>query len=153
VTPGLVLIDHLGLVQPVRRTDSRAADTAATVDQLKDIAKAIGCPVVALAQVNRGPESRTDKRPTMGDLNWSGSIEQIADLVCLLFRQAYYDARSTDPDEQDRAHARRHDLELLVAKNRAGPIGTQKAWVDVACNAIRDAPTEASSQSYQGRRG
>ena len=141
VQPGVVLIDHLGLIKPVRKTDSKAADTADTVDQLKDIAKQLECPIVALAQVNRGPENRNDKRPTMGDLNWSGSIEQIADFVCLLYRPAYYLARSADPDDQDKAHHVRHELELLVQKNRSGPIGTQKAWVDVACNAIRDLPT------------
>lgn len=140
VQPGLVLIDHLGLVKPVRKTDSKAADTADTVDQLKDIAKQWDCPILALAQVNRGPENRTDKRPTMGDLNWSGSIEQIADFVCLLYRPAYYFARSADPDDQDKAHAARHQLELLVQKNRAGAIGTYRAWIDIASNAIRDLP-------------
>ena len=141
VQTGMILIDHLGLVKPLRRTDSKAADTADTVDQLKDIAKQWDCPIVALAQVNRGPENRSDKRPTMGDLNWSGSIEQIADFVCLLYRPAYYLARSADPDDLDKAAQMKNDLELLIQKNRAGAIGTQRAFIDIASNAIRDLPS------------
>ena len=140
VQPGLILIDHIGLVKPMRTTDSKAADTAATVDQLKDIAKHLDCPILALAQINRGPENRTEKRPTLGDINWSGSIEQIADFVAIIHRPAYYLARSTDPDDQDRAHSQRNDLEFLIQKNRAGAIGIHRAFIDIACNVIRDLP-------------
>lgn len=140
IEPGAILIDHLGLVQPVRKTDSKAADTSDTVNELKGIAKQAGCPIIALAQVNRGPENRSDHRPTMGDLNWSGSIEQIADFVCLLYRESYYLARSGRDSDIDRAFACEHEMELLIQKNRSGPICTKKAWVDVACNVLRDAP-------------
>lgn len=139
VRPGAILIDHLGLVQPIRKTDSKVADTADTVNELKGIAKQLRCPIIALAQVNRGPENRSDKRPTMGDLNWSGSIEQIADFVCLLYRQSYYDLRSNEPDDIDRAAHNAHDLELLIQKNRAGETGVVRAWIDIAANAVRDA--------------
>lgn len=149
IEPGLILIDHLGLVRPIRQTDSKAADTAATVDQLKGLAKRIGCPIVALAQVNRGPESRSDKRPTMGDLNWSGSIEQIADLVCLLYRQAYYDQRGGETGNRGEAAARANDLELLVQKNRAGQIGVYHAWIDPSANAIRDVPDTPPTWDFE----
>jgi len=137
IRPGAVLIDHIGLVKPVRKTDSKAADTADTVNELKGIAKEIRCPIIALAQVNRATENRADKRPTMGDLNWSGSIEQIADFVCLLYREAYYKERGDEQDRMDAVRIR-HKLELLIHKNRAGPIVTLDAWADVSCNAIRD---------------
>lgn len=142
VQPGCVLIDHVGLIQPTRRSDSKAAETADIVNQLKPLAKQLCCPVVALAQVNRQTEGRTDKRPTLGDLNWSGAIEQIADFIGLLYRESYYLTRSSNVDEQNQGFAREHDLEILIHKNRSGPICNIKAWVDVACNAVRDLPDE-----------
>jgi replicative DNA helicase len=96
VQRGAVLIDHIGLVKPHRRSDSKAAETADTVNELKSLAKYLKAPVIALCQVNRNTESRNDKRPTLADLNWSGAIEQIADMICLLYRDAYYLERSAD---------------------------------------------------------
>ena len=139
--PGAILIDHIGLVEPVKSSGNKAADTSDTVNQLKALAKLFRCPIIALAQINRNTESRNDKRPTIADFNWSGAMEQIADLVCLLYRQGYYDARSLDSGEQRRAIDTENDLELIIAKNRSGPICTVKAWCDVSCNAIRDLPS------------
>lgn len=132
VERGAILIDHIGLVKPVRKTDSKAADTADTVNELKDLAKQLRAPIIALVQVNRSTETRTDKRPQMSDLNWSGSIEQIADFVCLLYREAYYELRA----DKDVKHP--FDLEMLIHKNRAGPICTVHAHCDVRSNAVRD---------------
>lgn len=143
IKPGCILIDHIGLVQPTRRSDNKAAETADTVNQLKPLAKQLRCPVVALVQVNRQTESRTDKRPTLADLNWSGAIEQIADFIALLYRESYYLSRSTSSQERDEAVMKEHSLEILIHKNRSGPICNVKAWVDVACNAVRDWPDEA----------
>lgn len=148
VKPGVIIIDHIGLVKPVRKTDNKAADTADIVNELKDMAKQIGCPILALAQVNRGPEGRQDKRPTMADLNWSGSIEQIADLVMLLYRQSYYDARSSDPTEVNRAEENKFDLELSIQKNRSGPVCNVKSWIEIAANAVRDVPHEHNGREY-----
>ena len=142
VRSGAVLIDHIGLVRPTRKTDSKAADTADIVNELKDIAKQIGAPIIALVQVNRQTETRNDKHPTLADLNWSGAIEQIADVVCLLYRESYYLERSSVGGDWDRAQACKHDLELLIAKNRSGPICNLKAFVDVACNVVRDLPAD-----------
>lgn len=132
VERGAILIDHIGLVKPARKTDSKAADTADTVNELKDLAKQLKAPIIALVQVNRQTENRTDKRPQLSDLNWSGSIEQIADFICLLYREAYYEERA------DKTPKAQFDLELLVHKNRAGPICTLHAHCDVRSNAVRD---------------
>lgn len=140
VEPGAIIIDHLGLVSSRIARDSKAAEVADTVDRLKAAAKLIGAPIIAAAQINRGPEARNDKRPTMGDLNWSGSIEQIADLVCLMYRDAYYLQRSPNKEDRDQAFIDKFELELIVPKNRSGPTCTLHAKIDTACNAIWDAP-------------
>lgn len=140
VERGAVLIDHIGLVKPARRSDSKAAETADIVNELKALAKYLGCPIIALCQVNRNTENRNDKRPTLADLNWSGAIEQIADMICLLYRESYYLERSADEIDQADGILRQNDLELLIHKNRSGPICNLNAFVDVACNAVRDKP-------------
>lgn len=142
IEPGAIIIDHLGLVTSRTKRDSKAAEVADTVDRLKAAAKLIGAPIIAAAQINRGPEARNDKRPTMGDLNWSGSIEQIADLVCLMYRDAYYLQRSPIEEERDQAFLQKHELELIVPKNRSGPTCTLHAKIDTACNAIWDVPED-----------
>lgn len=138
VTPGAVLIDHIGLVRARRERDSKAAESADTVDRLKEAAKSIGAPIIAAAQISRACENRQDKRPTLADLNWSGSIEQIADLVGLLYRDSYYLERSPDEESQREAVFKANELEIIVPKNRSGPTCTLHAFVDVACSAIRD---------------
>ena len=138
VERGAILIDHIGLVKPTRRSDSKAAETADTVNELKALAKYLGAPVIALCQVNRNTESRNDKRPTLADLNWSGAIEQIADMICLLYRPSYYLERSTSDEDQNEAIRQQYALELLIHKNRSGPICNIEAFVDVACNVVRD---------------
>ncbi|MDO1560404.1 DnaB-like helicase C-terminal domain-containing protein [Brevundimonas sp. 2R-24] len=150
IKPGAIMIDHIGLVRPTKARDSKAAEAADTVDRLKDAAKQIGAPIVAAAQVNRGPENRQDKRPTMGDLNWSGSIEQIADLVILLYRDAYYLSKSGNPEDEHLAVSKRNELEMIVPKNRSGPTCTLHAHVEIACSAVRD-QLEAYEPSYRGR--
>lgn len=143
VDPGVVVIDHLGLLRSAQRRDSKTAEVADTIDRLKDAAKQIGAPIIAAAQLNRNAESRTDHRPIMADLNWSGSIEQIADLVCLMYREAYYLERSSSREDRDRAFIEKYELELIVPKNRSGPTCPLKAKIDTACNAIWDAPEDA----------
>lgn len=151
VSRGCVLIDHIGLVRPAKNTGNKVADTADIANELKALAKVLSCPIIALSQVNRGPEGRQDKRPTVADLNWSGAIEQIADLICLLYRPAYYLERSSDRAEQDSAAFVENELELLIQKNRSGPLCNPKAFIDVACNAVRDVD-ERYSDEYRGER-
>lgn len=138
VEPGAIVIDHLGLVQSSIARDSKSAERADVMDRLKDAARQIGVPIIGAAQVNRGPENRDEKRPTMGDLNWSGSIEQIADFVGLLYRDAYYKERSSNEEDQMKAIGLRNEMEIIVSKNRSGPTCTVKAHIEVACSALRD---------------
>lgn len=148
VEPGAIIVDHLGLVQSSIARDSKAAERADVVDRLKEAARLIGCPIIAAAQVNRGPESRQDKRPTMGDLNWSGSIEQIADFVGLLYRDSYYLERSPVEEDQAKAVGLRNELEIIVPKNRSGPTCTLKAHVEIACSAIRDEEDHGAQRRF-----
>lgn len=111
---GLVVVDYLQLMRARGRAENRNLEVAEISRDLKTLARELDCPVVALSQLSRGVEGRQDKRPTLGDLRDSGSIEQDADVVVFLYRDAVYNR--DEPDDGD--------TELIVAKNRNGPIGT-----------------------------
>ncbi|MDE5564153.1 MAG: replicative DNA helicase [Oscillospiraceae bacterium] len=116
---GLVVIDYLGLIQTTLRTENRVQIISEITRQLKIMAKEMDVPVILLSQLSRGPENRTDKRPMLSDLRESGSIEQDADIVLFLYRDAYYNKESQEPNV----------AECIVAKNRHGETGTVKlAW-------------------------
>lgn len=110
----LVVVDYLQLMTTPKRVESRQQEVAELSRGLKLLAKEIECPVVAVSQLNRGPEQRTDKRPQLSDLRESGSIEQDADVVILLHREDYYDKESPRAGEAD----------FIVAKHRNGPTDT-----------------------------
>ena len=110
----LIVVDYLQLMTSPKRTESRQQEVAELSRGLKLLAKEIECPVVAVSQLNRGPEQRTDKRPQLSDLRESGSIEQDADVVILLHRDDYYDKESPRAGEAD----------FIVAKHRNGPTDT-----------------------------
>jgi replicative DNA helicase len=110
----LVIVDYLQLMTSPRRVESRQQEVAELSRGLKLLAKEIDCPVIAVSQLNRGPEQRTDKRPQLSDLRESGSIEQDADVVILLHRDDYYDKESPRAGEAD----------FIVAKHRNGPTDT-----------------------------
>lgn len=110
----LVVVDYLQLMSSPKRTESRQQEVADLSRGLKLLAKEIECPVIAVSQLNRGPEQRTDKRPQLSDLRESGSIEQDADIVILLHRDDYYDKESPRAGEAD----------FIVAKHRNGPTDT-----------------------------
>ncbi len=116
---GLVVIDYLQLMQSDRRIDNRVQEVGEISRNLKILAKELMVPVIVCAQLSRGPESRTDKRPMLSDLRDSGAIEQDADVVMFLFRDEYYDA---SPEKANVA-------ECIVAKNRHGSTSTvQMGW-------------------------
>jgi replicative DNA helicase len=110
----LLVVDYLQLMTSAKRTESRQQEVSDLSRGLKLLAKEIECPVIAVSQLNRGPEQRTDKRPQMSDLRESGSIEQDADVVILLHRDDYYDKES----------ARSGEADFIVAKHRNGPTDT-----------------------------
>jgi replicative DNA helicase len=110
----LIVVDYLQLMTSPKRVESRQQEVAELSRGLKLLAKEVECPVVAVSQLNRGPEQRTDKRPQLSDLRESGSIEQDADVVILLHRDDYYDKESPRAGEAD----------FIVAKHRNGPTDT-----------------------------
>lgn len=110
----LVVVDYLQLMTSPKRVESRQQEVSEISRGLKLLAKEIECPVIAVSQLNRGPEQRTDKRPQLSDLRESGAIEQDADLVILLHRDDYYDRESPRAGEAD----------FIVAKHRNGPTDT-----------------------------
>jgi replicative DNA helicase len=114
-----VFIDYLQLVRPstTSRSQNRNDELSDICRTLKATAKDLQIPIVALAQLNRGVESRNDKRPMLSDLRDSGAIEQEADMVTFLYRDAYYNPESApEPDL----------TEFIIAKSRNGPTGTVK---------------------------
>ncbi|WGW11840.1 replicative DNA helicase [Saxibacter everestensis] len=110
----LVVIDYLQLMSSGKKVESRQQEVSEFSRALKLLAKEIQVPVIALSQLNRGPEQRTDKKPMISDLRESGSIEQDADMVILLHREDLYDKESGRAGEAD----------LIVAKHRNGPTDT-----------------------------
>ena len=110
----MVIIDYLQLMSSPKRVENRQQEVSEMSRSLKLLAKELEVPVIALSQLNRGPEQRTDKKPQLSDLRESGSIEQDADMVILLHREDVYERESPRAGEAD----------LIVAKHRNGPTTT-----------------------------
>jgi replicative DNA helicase len=109
-----VIIDYLQLMSSPKRVENRQQEVSELSRSLKLLAKELEVPVIALSQLNRGPEQRTDKKPLLSDLRESGSIEQDSDVVILLHREDAYERESPRAGEAD----------LIVAKHRNGPTAT-----------------------------
>ncbi len=112
---GLIVIDYLQLMEGTT-PDNRVQELSRITRGLKGMARELNVPVIALSQLSRGVESRTNKRPLLSDLRESGSIEQDADLVCMIYRDEYY-----NPETEDRGIA-----EIIITKNRNGPTNNVK---------------------------
>ena len=102
------------------KSENRVQELAQITRSLKNIAREFNIPIIALSQLSRNVENRLDKRPILSDLRESGSIEQDADLVLMLYRDSYYSFSSLDSEL----------AELIIAKQRNGPLGTIKLKFD-----------------------
>ena len=148
----MIMIDYLQLMSMKQKFDSREREVAEISKLLKSIAKELQVPVLALAQLNRGVEGRSDRRPMLSDLRESGSIEQDADLIMMIYREDYYDKNNQDI---------KGVAEIIIAKHRNGPVDTVKLrWIPeygIFDNLIRGGPEapmpSAPPQSSPPRRG
>ncbi len=128
----VLIIDYLQLVRPATAKDSRVNEVSEITQGLKAIAKELDIPVIALSQLSRQVENREDKRPQLSDLRESGSIEQDADVVMFVYREEYYVEREKPGDHelekmalwQDRMANLHGKAEVVIGKQRHGPIGT-----------------------------
>ena len=143
----LIVVDYLQLISPSggRRSDNRVQEVSEITRGLKALAKELDVPVIALSQLSRAVEQREDKRPQLADLRESGSIEQDADVVMFIFREQYYLERAEPTQREDEPLEKfndRHDRwmrrceevyntgEVIIAKQRHGPIGTVRLAFD-----------------------
>lgn len=141
---GVVVIDHAHIVRFSRAFKREDEGFKEIADGALALAKHLDTTVLLLAQLNRGPEGREDKRPGLADLRGAGAFEEDSDAVVFLYRPAYYIERSTafrngDPAAQQEHQACKHLLEFIIDKNRAGQSNhIVRAWVDPALNAVRN---------------
>ncbi|APM41123.1 replicative DNA helicase [Clostridium kluyveri] len=116
----IIIIDYLQLMSGGRNSESRQQEVSEISRFIKSLAKEMQCPVIALSQLSRAPEARSDHRPMLSDLRESGSIEQDADIVMFLYRDEYYNKETEE----------KNVAECIIAKQRNGPTGTIKlAWM------------------------
>lgn len=115
----LVVVDYLQMVASPQHSENRQQEISHISRSLKELAREVHCPVVALSQLNRSVDSREDHRPRLSDLRESGAIEQDADVIMFLYRESYYDGKTVPPGEGS-------ETEVIIAKQRNGPTGTLK---------------------------
>jgi replicative DNA helicase len=117
----LLIIDYIQLMQGRGRFESRQQELASISRSLKGLAKELNVPIVALSQLSRAPETRSDHRPQLSDLRESGALEQDADLVMFIFREEQYRDADGQPNQETEGVA-----EIIVGKQRNGPTGMVK---------------------------
>lgn len=150
------VIDYLGLMKSSGRyAGNKTNEIGELTAGVRGLAKELDCVALLLSQLSRGVEGREDKRPNMGDLRDSGNIEQDADVIIMIYREAYYLERKQPPagsaeylvwtTEMERCS---NEMQMIVEKNRMGPIGTTKLFCDVSANAIRDLGWARDTMAY-----
>ena len=125
---GLIIVDYLQLMRSHKKTENRVQEIGEIVRGLKSLGRELKVPVIALSQLSRSVENRENKRPMLSDLRESGSIEAEADMVCFLYREAYYkmkEAYSVEGAERPDI-AEQEETEIIVGKHRNGPTGMVK---------------------------
>lgn len=126
---GLIVVDYLQLISDSGNKNASKAERVGEISRaLKQLAKELGIPVIALSQLSRALEARQDKRPMMSDLRDSGAIEQDADIIMFLYRDCIYNKNTQNPDE----------AEIILAKHRNGPTGTVKAQFEKTTTRFHD---------------
>lgn len=136
----VVVIDYLKFIKASDRySGQRVNEVGEITAALKGMAKDMGIAVILVCQLNRQNEQREDKRPQLSDLRESGDIEQDADVVMFVYRDAYYAQFESDiPKRDERLLQSRNIMEIIIAKNRHGKTDTIKAWCDVSTSSVRD---------------
>jgi replicative DNA helicase len=141
----LIVVDHVGLIAPGKggsKNENREQQVAGNSRALKAMAKKLDVPVVALAQLSRALDKRADKRPILSDLRESGSLEQDADVVAFIHREEYYAPK----EEGTRGRA-----ELIIAKQRNGPLGTAHVYYQDRCTRFSDTDPSFGYRDYRQR--
>lgn len=117
---GVVFVDYLQLLEEVEKNENRVQELSKITRSLKKLARELNVPIIVLSQLSRNVETRTNKRPMLSDLRESGSIEQDADVVMMLYRDEYYNNNSPE----------KNIIEIILAKQRNGPVGTARLKFD-----------------------
>ncbi|WP_223485302.1 replicative DNA helicase [Stenotrophomonas indicatrix] len=138
---GLIVVDYLQLLTGKAKSENRNDEVSYISRRLKGLAKELHCPVMALSQLNRGVENKTDKRPGMADLRESGAIEQDADVIAFLYRDDYYSKEACGAPGIS---------ELIVAKNRQGETGTCYLQHRLQCSSFDDYTGPRPNYSLKG---
>ena len=125
---GMIVIDYLQLIEGRSNSDNRAVEVSEISRSLKGLARELNVPIIALSQLSRGIESRTDQKPKLSDLRESGSIEQDADVVMFIYRE---DRVNSETENKNIA-------EILIAKHRNGPIGSVQLFFNQQCTSFRN---------------